>query len=103
MRFKEARRRDGSSLKEQDVKEHETRRQKSKQFKQSKKKSSGKGKPCLKPEKLEPYDGCADAQIFYKFVRKMTEYLCVYDVSEDMVASDRLEPTMSAGWDTHSQ
>ncbi|KAI0761468.1 hypothetical protein BD413DRAFT_666040 [Trametes elegans] len=30
-------------------------------------------KPVLRPEKPEPYDGRADAQVFHKFMRQMTE------------------------------
>ncbi|OSD01084.1 hypothetical protein PYCCODRAFT_1436857 [Trametes coccinea BRFM310] len=34
--------------------------------------------PVLKPEKPVPYDGRADAQVFHKFMRQMTEYLAVF-------------------------
>ncbi|EIW62205.1 uncharacterized protein TRAVEDRAFT_45041 [Trametes versicolor FP-101664 SS1] len=43
--------------------------------------------PVLKPEKPEPYDGRADAQIFHKFLRQMTEFIAGYRVKRAMHAS----------------
>lgn len=41
----------------------------------------------LKPEKPEPYDGRADAQVFHKFMRQTVEYLSAFDVEPAMLAS----------------
>ena len=41
----------------------------------------------MKPEKPEPCDGRADAQVFHKFMRQTSEYVSLYDIPERMLAS----------------
>ena len=44
-------------------------------------------KHCFKPKKSETYDGQADRQAFYKFMRQTTKYLEAFDVNSYMIAS----------------